>query len=118
MSVFEYEATADNIMAWLDEGGYSCVLYVGKRRAYVTDEDDDYGWQRIPMTVVRQLFRDGRLAVWDTYSAANIYTRYRPTAWVKQWNMGQRPWFSDAENQRILQAHVVGALPPTDERGR
>ena len=108
MSYFEDEPTPDNILSWLDEGGYSCVLYIGPHRAYVTDEDDDYGWQRIPVAVARQLLSDGKIAEWDAhYSAVNIYTRYRPTRWIEQWNMGQRPWFSDEQNQLILNVHKV-----------
>ena len=111
MSMFEYEPTAENIMAWLDEGGYSCVLYLGKHRAYVTDDDDDYGWQRIPVVVARQLLTDGNIAVWDVGTddelARRIYVRYRPARWVAGWNMGQRPWFSTQRNQLILNVHQV-----------
>lgn len=112
MSDFEYEPTADNIVSWLDEGGYSCVLYLGEHRAYVTDEDDDYGWQHIPVAIARQLVADGALAEWETGRrrddvACRKHVRYRPAGWVAGWNMGQRPWFSTQQNQLILNVHKV-----------
>ncbi len=109
MGYFDDEPTAENVLSWLDEGGYSYVLYLGSHRAYVTDEDDDYGWQRVPVAIARKLLSDGTIAEWDeNYGVPpRTYIRYRPARWVAQWNMGQRPWFTDAQNQLILNVHKV-----------
>src|SRR5690242_2127283 len=83
--MFDYEPTAENILAWLIEGGYSCVLeYDGKQHAYVQDEDDDYGWQRVPVAEVRKLIANGDITVWRTLWER--YRTYRPAAWVATWN--------------------------------
>ena len=113
MSSFEYAPTAENVMAWLHEGGYSSVLYVGKHRAYTCDEDLDRdeggGWFPLPVAIARKLLTDGKIAVWDDGAdeLTHKYIRYRPANWVAAWNMGQRPWFSTAQNRLILNAHEV-----------
>ena len=105
MSDFESAPTADNILSWLENGGFSCVLYLGQHRAYVVDEDDDYGWKSIPVVVARELLRDGKIAMWDDRDldvAQQKYSSYRPAEWVAAWNMGQRPWYGTSQNQQIL----------------
>lgn len=105
MSCFETSPTPENILDWLDNGGYSCVLYLGQHRAYVSDEDDDYGWQPIPVAIARKLLDDGLITTWDLDPSPYVAVRYRPAGWVAGWEMGQRPWYTTDQNQKILREH-------------
>lgn len=74
---------AVSVLSFLEEGGYSCELYLFPHSAYVQDADDDRGSKRIPVAIARRLIRLGALAVWH-------HNIYRPTQWVCEWNEEQR----------------------------
>ena len=84
----DYEYSRSNpfaILQWLQEGGYSCVLFVNeqKKSAYVVDEDDDYGGRRVAIQAVRHMLDYNKISAWRKH--VNGWIVYRPTDWVEAW---------------------------------
>lgn len=82
---YDGDGSAESVLTFLDEEGYAGVLeyHEGKRYAYLEDEEDDDGRERISVAVVRKLIADGKIAIWRTMGEG--WNTYRPTAWVNEW---------------------------------
>ena len=72
VSLFESKPTPENILSWLARG-CSCVLYIGRHRAYLTDEDDDCGWQPIPVMAAHKLVAENKVTVGSRHRPDEIY---------------------------------------------
>ena len=108
----DYEYSRSNpfaILQWLQEGGYSCVLFVNeqKKSAYVVDEDDDYGGRRVAIQAIRHMLDYNKIRAWRKH--ANGWIAYRPTDWVEA-------WFKEYPPQRMISRCQMRDAGCTDSR--